>query len=373
MRLPSIDALYPYSMWAPSTAPVEEPLSPISPGPARSPLSFASPSPSSPSTPSINALDRLVYQVRGARVEIEQVEELDACGIHPMYLLTPSDGSPALLLTLAPRAHVKTLRIEQRSLETQLQLHRLLDDSTNIAVPPLLASDLTPKRLGGSPFLLTTCPRGQRVMTAMDGHVSEPERESPDEQANAVAHTLSQVEGPFFGLLHWGPGRKAGGRSWRQAFSMMVEDALRDGEEMLVALPYEAIRACLAHWASALDDVTVPRLVWLDPSVERASASTVVLVNEEDPTRPTGLMLSGAWIVWGDPLLGNIGDDEDDVSMEEGQESTHRRRRIALYTIYRSVLAILEENYRPSLSERRELEARKRLTSILGSTSREIL
>lgn len=307
-------------------------MSPILPGPARSPHGFArtrsSPTPSSPSTLSINALDRLVCQVRGARVQIQQVDELDAGGIHPMYVLTLSDGSPALLLTLAPRAHVKTLRIEQRSLETQLQLHRLLDSSTNIAGPQLLASDLTPKRLGGSPFLLTTCPRGQRVMTAIDGHVPGHERPSPDEQAGAVAHTLSQVEGPFFGLLHWSAGRKAGGRSWRQAFSMMVEDALRDGEEMLVALPYEAIRACLAHWAPALDDVSVARLVWLDPSLERASASTVVLVDEEHPSRPTGLMLSGAWVVWGDPLLGNIAADEHQLN--EDSESRSRRRRIAL-------------------------------------------
>lgn len=75
----------------------------------------------------------------------------------------------------------------------------------------------------------------------------------------------------------------------------LTEAVLRDGEDMLVILPYEQLRQQFRQWAYTLDEVVQPRLSVLD------FGDGSVLVDPETRT-VTGLIgfeRSG----WFDPLL----------------------------------------------------------------------
>jgi hypothetical protein len=93
-----------------------------------------------------------------------------------------------------------------------------------------------------------------------------------------------------------------------------------------------------------------------------------------DDIRLTGLRSWGQG-VFGDPIMADVFEEPTEGFMEgwrEGgediiEDTENAEARLLLYRCYRAVVAIVTEYYRPqSDSSRRELEGRKKLTSILA-------
>ena len=285
-------------------------------------------------------------QLTQASVHVRRIEEMpsDDC-VHPTYTLTLSDGSPPLLLILPPRTYTKLLRIEARSLEIQVHLYQLIAACTAFPGPRLLAYDLTAKRLRSTPFVLTACGPGRRRRSAIDKEISHcrgggRRRPTPGSSATSwtsLVQALNPIVCHYFGPLPWASTRRPATRSWRLAFGIMLEDALRDGEDMFVTLPYEDIRAVFARHAHTLDEIQEARLTLLPasdllvredgeededqkepstaleggkPSEDRPDDEAARVAQyqqeeeeEEEPRDLAQLLGGGVKAIWGDPEL----------------------------------------------------------------------
>ncbi|KAK7943276.1 uncharacterized protein PG986_012389, partial [Apiospora aurea] len=79
--------------------------------------------------------------------------------------------------------------------------------------------------------------------------------------------------------------------TWSFAFRSLVEDIIRDGEDLTVMLNYSRIREQMARFSYTLDDVMEPRLVLLDAGSDRnvlVTRPTQAARLEEGSTRATG-------------------------------------------------------------------------------------
>lgn len=66
--------------------------------------------------------------------------------------------------------------------------------------------------------------------------------------------------------------------TWSEAFHLMLEDILRDAEDMAVSVPYPVLRKHFLRLHHHLDEVTVPRLVFTDG----AEDSNVLVASDEE-------------------------------------------------------------------------------------------
>ena len=105
--------------------------------------------------------------------------------------------------------------------------------------------------------------------------------------------------------------RVAGGGgmgSWREAFTALLEGALRDAEDLRLTLPYASIRPWVYAHLACLDAVVEPRLCPM-----RAGTEQTVIVDEQEGKNVVCVVGWGS-VVWGDPALGEA--FADDVASE---------------------------------------------------------
>lgn len=143
-----------------------------------------------------------------------------------------------------------------------------------------------------------------------------------------------------------------GNLNWVTAFGTAMEGILRDGEDMSVLLPYEAIRRHVERLEPLLHRVRTPRLFLL-----HAGDSV-----EKDADWSSG--------VFGDPLMSDHFTNPD-ADLDEFEDilddPTSAPARLLLYKAYHTLVDIITEYYRPtSESSKNELVARKRLTGLLS-------
>ncbi|KAJ9647268.1 hypothetical protein H2199_002255 [Coniosporium tulheliwenetii] len=292
----------------------------------------------SPDSPDFSSVQRHVHQaLRSSRASVQQVERLQA-GLHRIYLLSIADGS-RLVLKCRPPCNTRLLRHEQQSLEAEARVLDLV--KVNAMYLPL------PTRLIYLPGTPLSHP-ALRLSTA--------ERARIDATLGAHLGSLSALRAPAFGpfcrVL-----AGTGSSTWREAFLSLLESVLRDAEDMLVSIPYDGIRYCVAQQAHLLDQVTEARLVALDAGLPRN-----VLVDER--SRQVCGLLGFGNVVWGDPAMAGVFAGASEA-FYEGFGQMPARSGGSGYAVHRAVVAVVTHYYRPQ-SDDEELEARRSLTWALN-------
>ncbi|TVY84762.1 hypothetical protein LSUE1_G000575 [Lachnellula suecica] len=340
------------------------------------------------------------------------VDELPSTQLPRLYSLSMSDDRK-LLLSFAPSLAVRLLRQEATLLTSEATLVYFIAGSerrtaemegsphSDIEVPSAISlSKLVPKLLKHSsnnremayPYSIFESTAGAPLST-LSIYLSLPERRLIDKQVGSMARALASLTSPTgsFGTVSQvmdDPFKiplpsavpAVGLPTWSQAFNTLLENILRDGEDMTVLLPYETVRAHYQRVSWHLDAVSLPRLVILDVGSEtnlmvdrgmdeNASSSSV------GPVKITGLR-SWSQGVFGDPLMSDAFEDPKEGFLEgwrEGgeediiEDEANTEIRLLLYRCYRAVVSIVTEYYRPQPdSSRRELEGRRKLTSVLA-------
>ncbi|KAI6355091.1 hypothetical protein MCOR25_008342 [Pyricularia grisea] len=192
--------------------------------------------------------------------------------------------------------------------------------------------------------------------------------------------------------------------TWSSAFQSMMEGVLRDAEDMVIHIPYAAIRAQMRRLCLYLNVVTTPKLVLVDAgeptnllvrtrglsSDDRAHvcASTSVsgqgTFGNQGSGKQFGVEGLADWsnAYFGDPLFtkafsrqpsrsfldGFYGGMEsaDDECLRYHQDTSGVR--ILLYSCYHLTVSIVQEYYRPRQgSTEREMEARRKLGEVLAT------
>ncbi|KAJ9665956.1 hypothetical protein H2201_003867 [Coniosporium apollinis] len=313
----------------------------------------------SPDSPDFSSVQRHVHQaLRSSRASVQQVERLQA-GLHRIYLLSIADGS-RLVLKCRPPCNTRLLRHEQQSLEAEARVLDLVKvNAMYLPLPTRLMYD--PEGSGiGAPFLLRSYLPGT-PLSHPALRLSTAERARIDATLGAHLGSLSALRAPAFGpfcrVL-----AGTGSSTWREAFLSLLESVLRDAEDMLVSIPYDGIRYCVAQQAHLLDQVTEARLVALDAGLPRN-----VLVDER--SRQVCGLLGFGNVVWGDPAMAGVFAGASEAFYEGfGQmpaRSGGERVRMLIYAVHRAVVAVVTHYYRPQ-SDDEELEARRSLTWALN-------
>jgi hypothetical protein len=316
-----------------------------------------------------------------------------------------------LMLSFAPSLIIRLLRQETTILSSEATLVHFItgsgprQSSTESSTDPCgLGPDLTelkalvPHLLKHSsnnrelayPYSIYE-PVAGAALSTLSIYLSIPERRIIDKKIGSMTRAMASLTSPSgtFGTVSrvfpdpFVPASPTmpiteGSKTWSEGFNSLLEGILRDGEDMAVLLPYEVIRAHYKRLSWRLDAVTIPRLVVLDIGseanvmVERGLEGTSAVAT--DDIRLTGLRSWGQG-VFGDPMIADVFEEPTEGFREgwrEGGEDIiedpeNADVRLLLYRCYRAVVAIVTEYYRPhSDSSRKELEGRRKLTSILA-------
>ncbi|WP_238011912.1 aminoglycoside phosphotransferase family protein [Dactylosporangium sp. AC04546] len=252
------------------------------------------------------------------------------------------DGTEAVV-KVGPPAGCRLLRYERGIIAAEARYYRLVRQHVpTVPVPAVLHADddvVVVGLLPGRP--LTELPEG-----ADAGGVRT--------QLGAALKELHTVTGTAFG---YDGGGRAGGATWREAFTAMTEDLLADARDWQVELPAcdADILATVERHSDALDEVTRPALVHFDLWDGNVLCQDGVF---------TGLV-DGERYFWGDPLydfvctaIGHRLEDERDHPVLRGYHggtapelTAEEKTRLALYRVQFYLLLLAEMPSRAMVGE----------------------
>lgn len=228
---------------------------------------------------------------RSSKITVQEAERLQGW-LHQIYLMRLADGS-SLILKCPPTSNVRLLRHEKHFLETERTTLETLHEYTHLPIPQVIKYDSHGGALG-SPYLMTTHLPG-RPLSTLSSTLTPSERRSIDRTLGSHVGSLTALTATQFGMTHRVFAKK-GCDTWKEAFLALLEAILRDGEDMLVTIPYDSIRYYIGANAHFLNEATQPRLVALNVCDEDN-----VLVDER--TKKVSGLVGWSNVVWGDPLM----------------------------------------------------------------------
>jgi len=365
---------------------------------------MASPTPTTTAVPGRAHLTSLMYSLPIRRLKevlghvlpgltLGPVEEVRSTQLSRLYNLTMSDARK-LLLSFAPNLTVRLLRHEATLIYSEAVLIYFIHGSSRdleasgSSIAPKPPSSRSPELQ--KPYSILEPTRGAPFST-LSIYLSLSERHIIDKQVGTMTRRLAELTSPSG---TFGPASRVlpdpftqrpcqapviqGSKTWSEAFALLFESILRDGEDMNVLLPYDIVRAHFQRLSWRLDAVTFPRLVMLDSGnetnmmIERGD-EVIASSDSADTVRLTGLR-SWSQGIFGDPLISNSFENPS-AGFREGWEDEgediiedleNGPVRLLLYRCYNAIIGIVTEHYRPQAdSSKRELESRRKLTTVL--------
>ncbi len=338
-------------------------------------------------------------------VTVNSAQEFTSLQLPQLYTLNMSDNRK-LLLSYSPNLAVRLLRHESTLLPSEAKLVSFVIKSdlvlkashakkdSGIALKSLVPKLLKHSSDGGeiaSPYSVFESTPGTPLYTVASS-LSSLERRYIDKQIGSLAQGLASLTSPSgkFGAVAqvlpdpWMTTTRisgqegSGSKTWSEAFHYLLEGVLRDGEDMAVLLPYEAIRSHYQRSSWRLDAVLSPRLVILN--IE-SDDNVMIEINSDEGApedlpniRVVGLRNWGLGI-FGDPLIADCFADPSEDFLEGwrgGANGNIEDRdgaeiRLMIYQCFRAVVDIVRGHYRPKRdSSMKELDARRRLTGALA-------
>ncbi|KAK1826834.1 hypothetical protein QBC39DRAFT_386331 [Podospora conica] len=352
---------------------------------------------------------------------VERVQGTPSLRLQRTYDVSLSDGRTVQLL-LSPHPALRLLRFERSLLESEAIFLAWIHSTT---IPPTTTPTTTPPKKDSPeppppkplpqtlPTLLHTThgllspdlaspatfllpppsPTKPTPLSLLTPPPPPPLRRHLATQTGALLRRLASLKSPTgrFGPVaavvpsdlpperrgYLGVGGMVGGggaETWATAFHSLLEGILRDGEDMGVGLPYAAVRRQFRRLGWCLEGVGGARLAVL----EGGEGGNVLVEGGE----VVGLA-DWSGCLFGDPLVATVfsaaGEGEEGVvegfnGGEEGgwdaavvDDVRGAGTRVLLYRMYHALVSVVREFYRPRVdSSKRELEARKRLTGVLG-------
>lgn len=249
-------------------------------------------------------LDTILSLLFPSIIHVQQSQTIHG-HLHSLHLLALSNGVQ-LLLKGSPVTGTPLLRQERHFLEAEARFLALLGQNANPCIPQLYHYDPRGTLLGSS-YLIRLYMKGA-TLSEMESRINDEERNGIDRHLGFLLSTIAQNVAPAFGSLQQVACGK-GKRSWRESFWALFEGVLRDAEDMFIHLPYAEIRYEVARLASALDDVTLPRLV-----VVGFGRPSHVLLDESSKQLSGVVDFSSAF--WGDVLMAEIFEDPSPAVLE---------------------------------------------------------
>ncbi|MFJ6166930.1 phosphotransferase family protein [Micromonospora orduensis] len=292
--------------------------------------------------------DDVAYLVRasfGPRSRVVGAGPLTGGGYATVWWASLDDGS-RVVLKVAPPAATPLLRYERGLCAAEARYFRLVAErAPRVPVPAVLHHGSDPAY---GEWLVTAMLPG-RSLSELSGHGVD---DGPARYDLGVAlAALHGVTGDRFG---YDSGR-AGGATWREAFTAMLGDLLADAADWRVPLPVtgDDLHALVRRHADVLDEVRRPALLHFD-----CWDGNVLAAPDADGRLRLRGLVDGERYLYGDPLLDLVSpllfrrvEDEPDHPLLEGYRAAggeplvlddSARRRLALYRLHLYLLMTVE-------------------------------
>nr|OQO20676.1 hypothetical protein B0A51_11224 [Rachicladosporium sp. CCFEE 5018] len=294
-----------------------------------------------------------VMKVAGAVLKSSniQVESYHGC-LYRTFLLRAKDDTFCLMKCM-PHPSIRLMRLEDDQLATEAAVLRLLDRRGDIA-PAVVDYQAASSTLGTS--YLISGPFTGTVLGTSSSPLSGERRQTLDRSIGRHVSRLATLTGRAFGPL-----LRPYTQSWAQCFGALLESVLRDAEDCLISLPYDAVRLSIRKHASALDKISEPQLTLL------GAAGDDNVAFDPRSHRLTSLLDYGT-AIWGDPMMSDYLRKPSKAFLvgygERIVDDSDARIRQLLYILYHAVYSIVEQCIRPHADDDSGV-ARRSLTTAL--------
>ncbi|MET7391514.1 phosphotransferase family protein [Streptomyces sp. NPDC005529] len=294
------------------------------------------------STPTLRAMVERAYGSDQVPQGDSFAEEITHGWFNVAYRIRLRDGQQ-VVLKIAPPSDVAVLTRERGMMRTELAAMALVHEHTTVPVPRVDHADLSGDLVAADYFFMEYVDADNFGIAVEEGRLPPEVVTAGGRQLGALNRELNSLTGP-----HFGPLVGTGSATWREAFTLLMEDTLADGRRAGVDIgrDYDEIRAVLTEGTSALDDVGEPRFVEVDLWTKNSMIRNGRIVSVLDHERA----------MWGDPLmeagftgidLPAFGDPTDFVSgYGLGELSPSQRKRRRLYSLHLAVVMIVETVFR---------------------------
>jgi hypothetical protein len=233
---------------------------------------------------------RTIYYNR-AELEVLRADSLPPSP-HKAYVLSTTIGY-FLLKTTIPSG-TRPMRLETKCPSKEGEILNILQQAS-IPVPSVIGSDTGTSNHVSSPFLLRSYVPGP-CLAALAHRLTLYDADQIERRLGFYMRAATN-----FTMAQFGPSNKVlagqGYTTWRHAFHVLLESALRDAEDAVLTLPYESIRYWVGVHMSKLEIVQIANLVPL-----RAGGHDTVIIDESGKSIVS--IVGWAEVVWGDPALG---------------------------------------------------------------------
>ncbi|RBM18699.1 phosphotransferase family protein [Streptomyces sp. PT12] len=294
-------------------------------------------------------------------------DELGHGWFNVAYRVRLRDGA-SVALKIAPPAGVEVMTYERNAMRTEVAALALIRERTEVPVPAVLFHDDTHELCDADYFFMEYVDADNLGVVKDD--LPRERYLACEEALGAANRALNGIPGDRFGPLLGGP---PSGTSWREVFTGLLENVLRDGERRGVDLgqDYDAIRRIVARHADSLDEVTEPVFIEWDLWDFNVMVRDGALVSIIDHERA----------LYGDPLFEARFLPVTEPELSDGTLSFLRgygrepsfteaeltRRR--LYTLYLFLIMVIETVFRGHEDPSQYHSARERLAASVAELS----
>ncbi|PYE47494.1 aminoglycoside phosphotransferase family protein [Paenibacillus barcinonensis] len=269
--------------------------------------------------------------------QIQSCEELIDGWANQAYNIKLSGGEN-IVLKIAPSAATQMMRCEQDLMTAEVQALRLVAKLGDVPVPKVLVYDDS----------LTKAPAPYFIMEFMSGvpynqikaQLTQEEQDGVEQQLGVYNRRINEIKGEQFGYFSGKDRQRA---TWREAFLMLMEDMLADGEaaEVEIGMNYDALRRLIEGKSDALDEVTESVLISWD------LWDGNVLVQDNQITGIIDFERS----LWGDPLMEHYFSHFNYTpgfvkGYGRALTTENEQKRRSLYDLYFDLALRIECNYR---------------------------
>lgn len=285
--------------------------------------------------------------------KVLKIAEMNQGLFNAAYQVVLTDGTRTVL-KIAPAPEVPVMRYEKGIMRAEVQAMALVRQKTDVPVPAVFFSDAS-RTLCDADYFFMEHLEGERY-DLQKSALSASEKEELEASIGAYNRQINEISGARFGYPAQPEKQKA---SWNEAFLLLVDELLLDGEEHAVPLPlsYPAMRAVFREYGGCLHEVKQPRLVHWD------LWDGNVLVKGH---KVSGI-LDFERALWGDPLMEYYFSGRYDNAAflkgygENPAAGAEAERRRALYNLYLYLVMMIEYAFRGYESQNQRIWAEGKL------------
>ncbi len=281
---------------------------------------------------------RMVQKAFGSEIVDNEIsiKELTEGFYNVAYEIT--FGNRKVILKIAPPSQAQIMGYEKNIMQSEVEGLRIIKSKTKVPVPEVLYFDSSGDICKESYFFMEKL-SGSSFFQLKENSLPLEEQNKILKEAGYWNKEMNRVKGESFGYLN-APHKK--GTGWNMVFRQMIEDILKDGEniDIELGLSYDEVRELVEKASFALEEVTEPAFVHWD-----LWDGNIFVHNGK-----VGGLIDFERSMWADPLMEYFFRRHSNHPLfVEGYGEDLRKQfpiRALLYDIYLYLIMVIETKYR---------------------------